>query len=1154
LSLVETLVLPEEGLNAVAESVCPSCAEVCPRGARFCPTCGLNLRATSPPRDVKEERRIITTMFCDLVSYTALCERADAEDVDRMLRAYSSLARHVVQQYGGVVEKFIGDAVVGVFGVPVAHEDDAERAVRAALRLLEHIGELPQPCDEALRARVGIETGEALVRLDVEPGSGESFHTGDAVNTAARLQKLAPPGGIVVGDSTHAMAAHVALFERLSPVRLRGKAQATQPWLVTGGVARTGVELRRVFSTPFVGREVELAILGGMFEKARASSNPQFALLVGEAGMGKSRLIVELAQRLDSDPGIVATWRQASCPAYGEGLTLWPLAQIARDHAGILEGDDAGEIDRKLQRVLAGEPDGNWIAGRLQPLLGLPSPQATREENFAAWLRFLEILSRERPTVLVLEDVHWAGDLLLDFLDYVVRNIGDVPLLGIGTTRPDLLDAHPAYRTRPPDDASISRVVQLEVPPLSADESQRLVEALTQPHDMSAARAGIIGRSGGNPLFVEELVRLFEDSSGGEGDDNGGLRDMTQLRLSASLQTLIAARLDSLKPGLKRLLSDAAVVGEVFWEGALAAVSGLDPQEVEGALAELEARKLVRRSQGSQMEGEVELSFWHSLTRDVAYGQLPRGARAARHKDVAEWLAGRASSASLPAHHFAMALELARAAHQNELAACLMGPAVDALTRAGDRTLPVDVQGARHQYARALGFLPADAAERGPLLVAWGESLAQEGDLEGSQRAFEEGVAAFLDRKREPAAAAAMTRLSWVLGMRGDTRTEDLVHEALRLVARRPACPESADVLEHAATHFALAGHCHAAIRHADEALSVRERLGMPPSLRARHYRALARCELGDPKGLDELAETLQIARSLEAGHEVSALYYNLAEQLMAFRGPQPAIDTCHEGLEFAKLRGDALAAGYLEAGLLHYMMWAGEWRQILDGHAALAEHLRQHDETWDLKELLALTALVFALTGRLPDARATADRAQEILDATFSAGTYGSARMPYLAAARMSLGDAGAALDLLERFESMSSGRSPHLGTGLPFALRTAVEAGDEELAGRFAERERRATAQRAFESCALGSFDAMMAERSGDVEGAAAAFARAATAWSAFGVPLEEALARLGEGRCLMALGRAEQAKPALVEAHAVFARLGAMPAVSEKVLPRS
>ena len=810
--------------------------------------------------------------------------------------------------------------------------------------------------------------------------------------------------------------------------------------------------------------------------------------------------------------------------------------------------------NRKLPRVAAGSPS-RLDLRTLRPLLGLPSPQAARdEEDFAAWLRFLEILSRERPTVLVLEDVHWAGDLMLDFLDYVVRNISDVPLLGIGTTRPDLMDAHPEYLRRRPDDTSISRVVQLEVPPLSVDESKRLVEALIQPRDLSAARGGIIARSGGNPLFVEELVRLLEDRTGGEGDDHGELADMTQPGLSASLQTLIAARLDSLKPGLKGLLSDAAVVGEVFWEGALAAVSGLDPQEVRGGLSELEARKLVRRSLGSQMEGEVELSFWHSLTRDVAYGQLPRGARAARHKDVAEWLAGRASSAHLPAHHFATALELARAAHLDELAASLLEPAVDALTRAGDRALPVDVRGARNQYARALGFLSADAAERGPLLVAWGQSLAQEGDLGGSQRAIEQGVAAFLDREQEAAAASAMTRLSWVLGMRGDARTEDLVHEALRLVARRPPCLESAEVLEHAATHFALAGHCEAAIRHADEALSVRERLGMPPSLRARHYRALARCELGDPEGLDELAETLQIARSCEAGHEVSAIYYNLAEQLMAFRGPQPAIDTCREGLEFAKLRGDALAAGYLEAGLLHYQMWAGEWRPILDGHATLAEHLMQHDETWDLKELLALTALVFALTGRLPEAKANADRAQEILDATFSVGTYGSARMPYLAAARMCLGDVGAALDLLERFESMSSGRTPHLGTGLPVALRTAVEAGDEKLAGRLAERERRATAKRAIESCALGSFDASMAERSGDVERAAAAFARAATAWSAFGVPLEEAIARVGEGRCLMALGRTEQAKPALAEAQAVFARLGARAAVSEKVLPRS
>ena len=344
--------------------------------------------------------------------------------------------------------------------------------------------------------------------------------------------------------------------------------------------------------------------------------------------MGKSRLIVELAQRLDSEPGLVARWRQASCPAYGEGLTLWPLTQIAKDHAGILEGDDAGEIDRKLQRVLAGEPDGTWIAGRLRPLLGLPSPQATREENFAAWLRFLEVLSGERPTVLVLEDIHWAGDLMLDFLDYVVRNIDDVPLLGIGTTRPDLLDAHPAYQTQRAEDASISRVVQLEVPPLSVDESQRLVGALIQPHGHvgcagrhhQAQRGESAVRRGARPTVGGSRRRRWRERRRTGRHDPAGT-----VGIAADTYRSPAGQPQAAPEGL---LSDAAVVGEVFWAGALAAVSGLDPQEVEGALAALESRKLVRRSQGSPDGGRgraVLLAFAHARSR-----VRPAAARRAR--------------------------------------------------------------------------------------------------------------------------------------------------------------------------------------------------------------------------------------------------------------------------------------------------------------------------------------------------------------------------------------------------------------------------------------------------------------------------------------------------------------------------------------------
>ncbi|MEI6726965.1 MAG: adenylate/guanylate cyclase domain-containing protein, partial [Actinomycetes bacterium] len=263
------------------------------------------------------ERKVVTVLFCDLVGFTALCEHADPEDVDRLLRDYYTFARDLIERYGGSVEKFIGDAVVGAFGVPSAHEDDAERAVRAGWRLIEGVGEILGPAGEQLAVRVGINTGPALVRLDAGPRSGEGLLVGDAINTAQRLQTLAPPSGLVVGGRTRSLAAAVATYEALPLSALKGKSETVGPWRVTSLSARTGIDLAQRFSAPLVGREVELGVLKGLFEKAVASSTPQFALLSGEAGIGKTRLIFELARDLDERPDLLVTWRQARCLPYG---------------------------------------------------------------------------------------------------------------------------------------------------------------------------------------------------------------------------------------------------------------------------------------------------------------------------------------------------------------------------------------------------------------------------------------------------------------------------------------------------------------------------------------------------------------------------------------------------------------------------------------------------------------------------------------------------------------------------------------------------------------------------------------------------------------------------------------------------------------------
>ncbi len=544
---------------------CPSCAFEAADDFAFCPMCGAALAAKAVAAD---ERKVVTTLFCDLVAFTAMSEAADPEDVDAVLRGYHTAARKVIESHGGTVEKFIGDAVVGVFGVPAVHEDDPERAVRAGLRILEALDGMTRPDGSPLQARVGVNTGEALVRRDVDPSSGRGLLAGDAVNTAARLQGAAPPDGVVVGALARELTARAIDYEEMPPVAAKGKSGPVAAWLARSPVSRTGVDLDAPL-TPLVGRESELAFLESLFEKVAATSSPQVVLVVGEPGIGKSRLVREFSARVDSRSEMTR-WRQGRCLAYGEGVVFWPLAEIVRAQAGVLETDDSGSLERKLEAVLPGGEDRAWFRQRLRALLGLEAPPASREENFTAWLRFLEELAAAGPTVLVFEDLHWADLALLAFLEHLANNLADVPLLVITTARPELLEADAPF-------VAAGRVDRLMLEPLSSTETTALVETLLGEEGARVSPT-IVANVQGNPFFAEESARFLRE----HGDDRGA--GSGEIPLAATVQAVIAARLDALAPDAKGVLADASVVGEVFWEGALSALGERTPAEAGEAL------------------------------------------------------------------------------------------------------------------------------------------------------------------------------------------------------------------------------------------------------------------------------------------------------------------------------------------------------------------------------------------------------------------------------------------------------------------------------------------------------------------------------------------------------------------------------------------
>ena len=920
---------------------CPACGAALPDGARFCPACGTPLAAAGRPA---VERKVVSTLFADLVGFTALGERHDPEDVDAALRAFFDLARGVVERFGGGVEKYIGDAVVGLFGVPLAHEDDAERAVRAALELVARMHELPPVGDERLEVRTAVTTGPALVRLNVLPHSGEGMLVGDAVNTAARLLAAAAAMSVVVGATTHRLTARVINYEQLPAITAKGKARPVDRWVARGPVARRGVDPVRD-QTRMVGREVELAVLSGLLDRALASTSPQFALITGEAGIGKSRLVRELFRTVDERPGFMGTWRQGSCPAYGDGLAYWALREIVSAHAGILRGDTPSAVEAKLAGAVPESDHRAWLLERLRPLVGLHAVQAGRDETFAAWTTFIEDVARTRPAVMVFEDLHWASDPTLAYLKHLVLNAAGVPLLVIGTARTEFLEAHP-------DAARYTHDLEhVPLEPLTEGESARLVHALPAASEVPELEAMAVAHCGGNPLYAEELIR-YGLERGGSGQPGTGERPMPD-----SLVAIVGARLDALPPAHKALLADAAVIGEVFWPGPLAAVRGTGVDEVDAVLERLTQRGLVRESAESVLAGERELAFSHSLVREVAYTGLPRAERARKHAAAAEWLAPQEQSgadfAEIVAYHYFTSLELALSAGEKDLAERTARPAAQALARAGDAALALDLRAAERHYAHALASVPADDPARPRMLAGWALAQAQSGSMHAAVDAFTEAIAGLEDLGDARAAAVAMTELSRVLVELSDPRAAGLCEAALDAIADDVPSAELVRVLEQRAYLHLTEGDSRSALDAADRALSVAHLLGLPESPRALMQRGVSLCDTGDAaRALRDLRQALARALADGVAAEVSGAYACLAEAVLAFEGPARALAIHRDGLAVARSRHDEIGEGFLRGGEFEDLVVLGRWEEALGSCDELEAWFHARDQAYDLWSL----------------------------------------------------------------------------------------------------------------------------------------------------------------------------------------------------------
>lgn len=1115
---------------------CASCGHESPAASNFCGHCGAAI--SQPGEPIVEERKVVTVLFCDLVGFTAASESADPEDVRRMLTSYFTMARQHIQDYGGLVEKFIGDAVVGVFGVPAGHEDDPERAVRAAHRMIEDTEHLQAVDSSPLKLRVGINTGEVLVRMGLGAGV-EGFVTGDAINTASRLQTIAPEMGIAVGLTTYLATSAVINYAELPPIVVKGKASPLQVFLAKSPRARVSADLRRSDDSPFVGRHVELALMKGFFSKSIEEETVQAVTIVGDPGLGKSRLVAEFARHIDSRPELI-NWRQGRCLPYGEGITFWALSDIVKSHAGILESDPAGVAARKLDKVVPEGPEHEWFHQRLLPLLGVEaSSAAQRPELFTAWSRFLEHIAATDPTVLVFEDLHWADDAMLEFLEHLANRAQGVPLLVVATARPELLDAHPTYAAWMRENTTIT------LAPLSEREIARLISGLLGSAQLPGdIQQSVVARSGGNPLYAEEFVRLLKDRDLlVEQGPRWELVENAEVPLSDSVHALISARLDGLGHEEKSVLTDASVIGTVFWVDAVAQMSHRSQDEIIAVLNQLARRELVRSVRQSAFEGEREFRFVHSLVRDVAYSHLPRGARASRHVVAARWIEAKAPArvedvADVLAHHYATALELAQAVDDGELAEELQEPTLHFLSLAGERALGLNTGAALASLERALSLASPGHSERPRTLTRWAEALADVGRYTDAVAPLEEVIPDLLASGDLAGAAAAMTQLSTVLSRLGDPRWATLSAQAVDILKPLPPGPQLVDALAGLAMDEALQGRAAIGLEYADHALVLADELGLPRPARALGYRGVARCLLGDERGIRDMREAITFATEAGQGEGVAMLHNNLGMALWTLEGPEAALGVLRAGMAFAEPRGLTGWIVTISASTLDCLADAGAFDEAYDLAQRLVEHLQETGDVFDLMGVRTVLIRVLTLRGAVESVREDVGWVEVIAREQGSAEDVviglGSASL-----ARIALGEYEAAAALLAEVDTTSGARdSQYYPALLPAMARSAISLGEVALAQRLIDG---VQPRYLYTQHALLAANAAVAEATGDTALALDLYSNAERRWGAFGVVPERGFALIGLGRCLVVEGQAPKGAEAMREGRELLAGLG-------------
>jgi class 3 adenylate cyclase/tetratricopeptide (TPR) repeat protein len=1089
----------------------------------------------------------VTLLFADLVGFTTLSESRDAEEVRDLLTRYFEASRTLIVRYGGTVEKFIGDAVMAVWGTPTAREDDAERAVRAALELVQAVSELGAEVGAPdLRARAGVLTGEAAVTIGAE---GQGMVAGDLVNTASRIQSLARPGTVLVGETTRRATEASIVYEDAGSHELKGKAEPIPLWTAARVVAaRRGALKSTGLEPPFVGRARELRLVKELFHASTEGGKAHLVSVVGVAGLGKSRLSWELFKYLD---GLAGTWlwHRGRCLSYGEGVTYWALAEMVRTRAGIEEGEESGSALAKLRRTLEeyvpNPEELRWVEPRLAHLLGHEDRTARdREDLFAAWRLFFERLADQSPTVLVFEDMQWADAALLDFVEYLLDWSKNHPMFVMTLARPELFDRHPNWA------AGRRNLTSIFLEPLSDQAMDELLGGLV-PGLPESIHAKVRERAEGVPLYAVETVRMMIDRGllRREGNKYQPTAQIDDLEVPETLQALIAARLDGLGPEERRLVQDGAVLGKTFSKQAIGALSALAESELDPLLASLARKEVLWLQTDPRSPERGQYAFLQELVRRVAYDTLSKRERKTRHLQAASYLeqassAGEEDVVEVVAYHY---LDAYRAAPDAPDAEQIKEKARDTLARAGERAASLAASEEAQRYFEQAGALADEPVLKARFLEQAGQMAWRRAREEDAESLFSQAVAILEAEGRTHPAARVTARLAEV-----QWRARR-VEEGLERMERAFEILSGDEPDEALATLAAqlgrlqfFKGDVERATPRIETALVIGEALGLPEvlseALQTRGLMALSRGRTEE--ALAFMKHALQIALDHDLSSAALRAYNNVGEILNGRDRYEAALDCYRRGQALAQKVGDRAFEISHTAEAAFSLVRLGRWDEALE----LASDVPEITEgDWRTMSLWQALVEINLHRGKLAEA-------QELL--VTQAGAEGSPdvqdRAMYAAVAAMVVlaeGDAARSLRLadeaLQSREQLGPG-SQGARTGFVVGLESAFAMGNQAKVEEFLEivRAMPPGIRPPVLDAQLERFGARLAGLHGDAEGVESGLTAAAAMFRELGVSFSMAVTLLEHGEWLVGQGRREEAEPLLAEAASVFDTLQAGP----------